>query len=96
MTEGTDIPRVDCILLAKPTKSSVLFQQMFGRGLRLYPGKEDCLVIDFVDNFKTSGSSGLVTIPTLLGLSVKEMIEGNSFVLLFVLFRHTTYTHKPR
>lgn len=78
LTEGTDIPRVDCILLARPTKSSILFQQMFGRGLRLFPGKEDCLLIDFVDNFKKSGSAGLVTIPTLLGLSTKEMIAGNT------------------
>ncbi|KAI9273200.1 P-loop containing nucleoside triphosphate hydrolase protein [Helicostylum pulchrum] len=82
LTEGTDIPRVDCILLARPTKSSILFQQMFGRGLRLFPGKEDCLLIDFVDNFKKSGSAGLVTIPTLLGLSTKEMIEDSDILAL--------------
>lgn len=78
LTEGTDIPCVDCILLGRPTRSNTLFQQMFGRGLRLFPGKEDCLLIDFMDNFKRSGSSGLVTIPTLLGLSTKEMIDSNA------------------
>lgn len=49
---------------------------MFGRGLRRYEGKENCLVIDFVDNFKRSGSAGVVTIPTLLGLSAKAMAVG--------------------
>ena len=76
LTEGTDIPCVDCILLARPTKSNTLFQQMFGRGLRLYEGKKDCLLIDFVDNFKRSGPDGLVTVPTLLGLSTKDMVIG--------------------
>ena len=32
----------------------VLFQQMLGRGLRLFPGKDDCLVLDLVDNFDTN------------------------------------------
>ncbi|KAI8979087.1 P-loop containing nucleoside triphosphate hydrolase protein [Mycotypha africana] len=59
LTEGTDIPSVDCILLARPTKSTTLFQQMFGRGLRLFPNKKDCLVIDFVDNFKRTGQAEL-------------------------------------
>lgn len=38
LTEGVDMPRVDCILLARPTKSSILLQQMIGRGLRLFQG----------------------------------------------------------
>jgi len=37
-TEGVDIPSIDCIVLTRPTKSYVLFMQMIGRGLRLYPG----------------------------------------------------------
>ncbi|KAI7891280.1 P-loop containing nucleoside triphosphate hydrolase protein [Mucor mucedo] len=82
LTEGTDIPCVDCILLGRPTRSNTLFQQMFGRGLRLFPGKEDCLLIDFVDNFKRSGSAGLVTIPTLLGLSTREMINDQDILAL--------------
>lgn len=73
LTEGTDIPSIDCILMARPTRSAVLFQQMFGRGMRLSPGKEDCLVIDFVDNFQRSG---LITFPTLMGLDPKTVIQG--------------------
>jgi ATP-dependent helicase IRC3 len=76
LTEGTDIPRIDCILMARPTKSSTLFQQMFGRGMRLHPSKKECLVIDFVDNFSRTGRSGLVTIPTLLGLDVNTALDG--------------------
>ncbi|MGH3431119.1 MAG: DEAD/DEAH box helicase, partial [Bryobacteraceae bacterium] len=43
---GIDIPAVECIVLARPTRSVVMFLQMVGRGLRTAPGKEHCLVID--------------------------------------------------
>ncbi|KAF8976202.1 hypothetical protein BGZ52_008204, partial [Haplosporangium bisporale] len=43
LTEGTDIPVIDSIVMARPTKSNVLFQQMLGRGMRLHPDKTDCL-----------------------------------------------------
>ncbi|HMT91597.1 DUF3427 domain-containing protein [uncultured Thiothrix sp.] len=46
--EGVDLPLVDTLLLLRPTQSSVVFQQQIGRGLRLAPGKETCLVLDFV------------------------------------------------
>ncbi|MEP6671232.1 MAG: DUF3427 domain-containing protein [Chthoniobacter sp.] len=46
--EGVDLPSVDTLLLLRPTQSPVLFQQQLGRGLRLSPGKQECLVIDFV------------------------------------------------
>ncbi|CAO3635121.1 unnamed protein product [Mucor fragilis] len=52
LTEGTDLPRVDCILLARGTGSEPLFQQMLGRGSRLHEEKQDCLVIDFKKNFE--------------------------------------------
>jgi DNA repair protein RadD len=47
LTEGFDAPIVDCIVLLRPTLSAGLFSQMVGRGLRLHPGKSDCLVLDF-------------------------------------------------
>lgn len=49
LTEGTDLPITGCILHAKPTSSATLYEQMTGRGLRLYPGKTECVVIDVVD-----------------------------------------------
>ncbi|KAG0271970.1 hypothetical protein BGZ95_000165 [Linnemannia exigua] len=72
LTEGTDIPVIDSIIMARPTKSNVLFQQMLGRGMRLYPGKEDCLVLDFVDVVR---GEGLVTLPTLLGLETDAVLN---------------------
>lgn len=48
LTEGFDEPSVSCLLLARPTQSKSLMIQMVGRGLRLYPGKPDCRVIDLV------------------------------------------------
>ncbi|MCX5762250.1 MAG: DUF3427 domain-containing protein [Gemmatimonadetes bacterium] len=46
--EGVDLPDVDTLLLLRPTQSALLFQQQIGRGLRLSPGKESCLILDFV------------------------------------------------
>lgn len=45
-TEGFDCPIVSAIHLVRPTKSLLLYIQMAGRGLRPYPGKKDCLIID--------------------------------------------------
>lgn len=50
LTEGFDAPRTSCIALARPTKSRALYAQMVGRGTRLFPGKEDCLLVDFRGN----------------------------------------------
>jgi superfamily II DNA or RNA helicase len=50
--EGVDLPRVDTLVLLRPTQSPVLFQQQIGRGLRLAEGKESCLVLDFVGRYR--------------------------------------------
>lgn len=47
LTTGFDAPHVDMIALLRPTASVSLFQQIVGRGLRLSPGKRDCLIIDY-------------------------------------------------
>jgi DNA repair protein RadD len=46
MSYGVDVPTVECVVLARPTRSVVLFLQCVGRGLRPAPGKDFCLVID--------------------------------------------------
>jgi len=46
-TTGFNVPAIDMIALMRPTRSPVLYMQMAGRGLRLSPGKEDCLFLDF-------------------------------------------------
>jgi len=50
LTEGFDEPCVSCIIMARPTKSRALYVQCVGRGARLYPGKNDFLILDITDN----------------------------------------------
>ncbi|KAI9036787.1 DEAD/DEAH box helicase [Aspergillus affinis] len=73
-TEGTDIPNIDCVLLARPTRSRNLLIQMIGRGLRLYPGKKDCHIIDMVATLDT----GVICTPTLFGLDPDEVLNKES------------------
>ncbi len=49
MTTGVDLD-VRCIILARPTKSEILFTQIVGRGLRTAQGKDDCLILDHSDS----------------------------------------------
>lgn len=48
LTEGWDCPSVDCIVVLRPTKVRSLYQQMVGRGMRLSPGKDYLLLLDFL------------------------------------------------
>lgn len=48
LTEGWDCPSADCICVLRPTKIRSLFCQMIGRGTRLFPGKSDLLLLDFL------------------------------------------------
>lgn len=48
LTTGFDAD-VRCIILARPTKSEILYTQMIGRGLRTAPGKDHCLILDHSD-----------------------------------------------
>lgn len=50
LTTGFDAPHVDLIAILRPTRSVSLYQQIAGRGLRLFPGKSDCLIIDYAAN----------------------------------------------
>lgn len=74
LTEGFDAPKVSCILVARPTKSEGLYVQMVGRGLRLYPGKSDCLVLDVTG---ISATHSLCVLPVLFGLDPEDM-EGRT------------------
>lgn len=56
LTEGFDEPAIDAILMARPTRSAGLYTQMLGRGLRIMPGKKDCLVLDFTDKYHQAGA----------------------------------------
>jgi superfamily II DNA or RNA helicase len=69
LTEGFDEPSVDAILIARPTQSKTLYLQMIGRGTRIFPGKEDCLIIDLAG---ASRKHKLVQAPVLFGLDPDE------------------------
>lgn len=72
LTEGFDEPSVDCLLMARPTSSRILYIQMLGRGLRLYPGKKNCLLLDFTDD---SEAKSLITMQDLLGFYGMDKAE---------------------
>lgn len=79
LTEGADIPNIDCVIVARPTRSKNVFAQMIGRGMRLSPetGKKDCHIIDYVDT--VDRVAGVMSVPTLLGLDpMKLKLEGKA------------------
>jgi ATP-dependent helicase IRC3 len=75
LTEGFDEPSLQAIIIAKPTRSTLLYTQIVGRGTRLYEGKEHCKIIDIADTTKGKKPIGL---PTLLGLPPEFNLQGQS------------------
>src|SRR5207247_9907269 len=57
---GFDLPVLSCVVLARPTKSLMLYLQMLGRGLRIAPDKRDCLVIDYAGCFHRHGFATVI------------------------------------
>lgn len=55
MTTGVDLPFVSCLILARPTKSEMLYCQIIGRGLRPADGKQDCIILDHSDTTQRLG-----------------------------------------
>ena len=54
---GFDVPTIDCVVLAAPTKSIVKHLQSLGRGMRIAPGKTHCMVLDHADNVRRLGAA---------------------------------------
>ena len=84
-TEGTDIPLVETVIIARPTQSESLYAQMVGRGLRLHPEKDKLTLIDCVG---ITGRRSLCTAPSLLGIDIsgvpksqQDKLEGDLFEL---------------
>ena len=59
LTEGWNAPWCNVLIIARPTKSSGLYQQMIGRGLRTWPGKTECIVLDVCGVTEIHGLAGL-------------------------------------
>lgn len=87
LIEGFNDPDILCIVLARPTKSTLLLTQMLGRGTRIPEGyshisevpvndKRLCLVLDVVD---TTSKHQLCTVPSLLGLPAQIDLKGTTY-----------------
>ena len=68
--EGVDLPEIDTVMLLRPTDSAVLFLQQIGRGLRLHPGKERLVILDFIGNDKA-----FLNRPQLLATQSNELMS---------------------
>lgn len=73
LTEGTDLPMAECVIIARPTTHVGLFVQMVGRGLRLYPGKTEAIVLDVVG---VSQRHALASVVDLIG--ERDEVEARS------------------
>jgi superfamily II DNA or RNA helicase len=68
--EGFDEPRIETVVIARPTRSRTLYSQMLGRGTRPFPSKRDLLVLDLVG---ASERHDLLHAASLLGLEPRDL-----------------------
>ena len=68
-TEGTDMPLIETVIIARPTTNTALYTQMVGRGLRLHPEKKELLLLDCVG---ISDKLNICQAPSLLGIDIPE------------------------
>jgi superfamily II DNA or RNA helicase len=64
LVEGFDCPNTSALLMIRPTRSDLVYTQALGRGLRRFPGKTDCVVLDFAP----VGGRNIVMAGDVLGL----------------------------
>jgi DNA repair protein RadD len=100
LTTGFDAPNVDCVVLLRPTMSPGLYYQMVGRGFRLSPGKQNCLVLDFGGNVLRHGPVDAIQIekrdPTGAGAPLKECPICQAMVLAgYATCPHCGYRFPP-
>ena len=67
-TEGLDLPEISCVHQVRPTQSDGLYTQMIGRGLRLFPGKTDALILDYAP----VDSRNIAMMGDVLGVEAKK------------------------
>ncbi|WP_326597768.1 DEAD/DEAH box helicase [Streptomyces sp. NBC_01803] len=75
LTEGFDAPWTSCVVIARPTKSPGLYCQMAGRGLRMWEGKKDALILDVMG---ASTRHKLASIVDLTGREIADVEEGRT------------------
>lgn len=88
-TEGFDEPSIDCVIMARPTKSEIFYSQALGRMTRLFEGKEYGIFIDIgfinnkhkligIFNLLLSGESSLPKIREVI-----KNLDGMDIVILY-------------
>lgn len=78
LTEGFDMPQLDCLVFARPTLSSSLYLQAVGRVLRTSPGKDHGMLVDLTDNtarFGTDLDNVKITVPKVVEAAEKKERE---------------------
>ena len=75
LTEGADFPMCDCVVMARPTRSRILYSQMVGRALRLHDGKDDALVLDLTGTVRGMKLIHLSELVHGYGVTVEEVDE---------------------
>ena len=69
---GVNIPNMDILIMARPTRSQILFVQQIGRGMRPYPGKKNLLFLDCAGNSHRFGHPYSDREPSLTGIDKKN------------------------
>jgi len=84
LTTGFDAPNIDCVVLLRPTNSCGLYYQAVGRGFRLHPDKENCLVLDYGGNVLRHGPVDQIQVRERVAgkgeVPAKECPECNSVI----------------
>lgn len=80
LTEGFDEPSIQTIILARPTRSTLLFTQIVGRGLRLHESKTQCTILDIADMTKGRKPVGL---PSLMGMPPDFDVQGQDLLEVY-------------
>ncbi len=65
--EGVDLPQVDTVMMLRPTESSIVWLQQFGRGLRQAQGKSRLTVIDYIGNHRNFLVKARTLLATMAG-----------------------------
>ena len=81
LSEGADFPMCDCVVMARPTRSRVLYSQMVGRALRLYEDKSDALVLDLSGTTRQMKLIHLSELVHGMGIETKEVDEDGEEIL---------------
>lgn len=93
VTEGFDVPAIECVQLARPTKSLSLYLQMVGRGLRTLEGKDTAIILDHSNSVFMHGLPQSRRDWTLKGVERKKVARPKQ---LMCFDRATGRVYEPR